>query len=97
MADDQQRDDEQQRDEDRPVTISVETATETVTRDEDVDRIRREAGIEDGTPPPRGEPSGEDSEVGDISPRGEAGSDGDHDHTIDEALAARDDPSQSQK
>lgn len=82
---------------DDKVTISVETATETVTRDEDVDRIRREAGLEQGTPPPRGVPSGEDSKVGDMSPRGEAGSDGNHDHTIDEALARRDDPSQSQK
>ncbi|MCW2922668.1 MAG: hypothetical protein JWM98_72 [Thermoleophilia bacterium] len=45
-------------DEDETVTIDVETATETVTREEDVQRIRREAGVEDGEAPPRGEPSG---------------------------------------
>lgn len=78
-------------DEDRLVEIDVETATETATRPEDVARIRREAGLEEGTPPPRGEPSGEDSEVGRERPRGEVG-DGDHDHTVDRALEARDEP-----
>ncbi len=58
------------RDDERTVSIDVETATETVTRQEDVDRIRREAGVEDGEVPPRGEPSGEDSEVGQLKPRG---------------------------
>lgn len=52
---------EQERD--RPVTIDIETATETVTRHEDVDRIRREAGVEAGAPPPRGEPSGDAAEI----------------------------------
>lgn len=72
---------------DRPVTIDVETATETVTREEDVHRIRREAGVEAGDPPPRGEPSGEASEVEQDRPRG-SGADGDHDHSIDRALDA---------
>ncbi|MCW2956700.1 MAG: hypothetical protein JWO69_1569 [Thermoleophilia bacterium] len=38
---------------DRRVTIDIETATETATRPEDIARIRREAGIEEGTPPSR--------------------------------------------
>lgn len=71
----------------RKVTIDAETATETSTRPEDVARVRREAGVEDGEAPPRGEPSGEDSEVGRARPRG-SGADGDHDHSIDRALAA---------
>lgn len=74
-------------DEERTVRIDVETATETATRQEDVDRIRREAGLEQGDPPPRGEPSGEDSEVGRARPRG-SDADGDHDHSIDRALAS---------
>lgn len=72
-------------DEDRTVTVDAETATETVTRQEDVDRVRREAGVDSGDPPPRGEPSGEDSVVGRARPRG-SGADGDHDHSIDRAL-----------
>lgn len=72
---------------DRPVTIDVETATETATRPEDVARVRREAGLEDGAPPRRGVPSGERSEVGRERPRG-SDADGQHDHTIDRALAA---------
>lgn len=83
--------DEQQQGDDRDVVIDAETATETVTRQEDIDRIRREAGVEEGEAPPRGEPSGEDSEVGRRNPRGQ-GTDGDHDHTIDRALEARDEP-----
>ncbi|MCW2926264.1 MAG: hypothetical protein JWM86_232 [Thermoleophilia bacterium] len=81
MADDQ--------DLDKHVTIDIETATETATRPEDVARIRREAGLEEGEAPPRGEPSGEDSEAGQRSPRGESGDDTDTDHTVDDALDAR--------
>lgn len=73
---------------DRPVSIDVETATESATRPEDVERIRREAGLEEGEPPPRGVPSGEDSAVGQMKPRGEDRPDS-GDHTIDDAMAAR--------
>ncbi len=79
MGDDDQRDlgthPDGGHDDERSVTIDVETATETVTRDEDIDRIRREAGVEDGEVPPRGEPSGEDSEVGRMKPRNESQAD----------------------
>lgn len=89
MAEDQDQDQDQ--DQERLVTIDAETATESATRPEDVARIRREAGLEEGDPPPRGEPSGESSEVGRDRPRGED-ADGDHDHTIDIALQHRDGP-----
>jgi hypothetical protein len=71
---------------DRPVTIDIETATESTMRPEDVERIRREAGIEEGEPPPRGEPSGSDAEVERREGHGE------HDHRIDRALQHRDGP-----
>ena len=53
--------DQDRKPQERIVTIDVETATETVTQPEDVERVRREAGIEDGTPPPRGEEPGASS------------------------------------
>lgn len=71
------------REHDRKVTIDVETATETATQPEDVERIRREAGIEEGEPPPRGVAADEDTEDFEH---------GEHDHRVDDALEHRDGP-----
>ena len=68
---------------DRPVTIDIETATETVTMPEDIERVRREAGLEEGDPPPRSI----SQDVGE-----NVDEHGDHDHLIDDALEHRDGP-----
>jgi hypothetical protein len=68
------------------VTIDVETATETATQPEDVERIRREAGLEEGDLPPRGVPAGASSDEG-YNDDDDVDTDRSHDHDIDLALA----------
>jgi hypothetical protein len=72
-------------DQDRKVTIDIETATETVTQQQDIERIRREAGVEEGEPPPRDIAADE----GGDEPFAEHG---EHDHRIDQALQHLDGP-----
>lgn len=68
----------------RKVMIDAETATETVTQQEDIERIRREAGVEEGDPPPRGMPTDILEEFKETT--------GPDDRRIDRALRHRDGP-----
>lgn len=73
-------------DDSRPVTIDIETATESTITDADLTRLRSEAGLTSEAAPPRTIPEGASSDVAYEVP---AGTDVSEDHDIDEALAQR--------
>jgi hypothetical protein len=74
-------------DDDHPVTIDIETATESTITAGDVDRLRDEAGLGDGDPAPRTIPADASSDV--AYDDEDAGADTSGDHDIDKALDHR--------
>lgn len=70
----------------RPVTIDIETATESTITEADVTRLRTEAGLETGEPVPRATPADASS---DIAYDDDDAADHSADHDLDRALDHR--------